>query len=145
MNTLICPISTERVNGKAVRLIGFEVALTTILYAFTGSVWFMAALLFDFIIRGFLDSRYSPLALVAKQLTTRLHLEPKMIDKAPKLFAARVGFIFSLTAVVLAFISPVASLVVALILMVFALLESLADFCVGCLVYTYVVLPLNKS
>ena len=64
------------------------------------------------------------------------------IDKAPKIFAARVGFLFALASALLFFISLSASLVVALTLMCFALLESVFNLCVGCLVYTFIVFPL---
>jgi hypothetical protein len=50
-----------------------------------------------------------------------------MTDKAPKVFAARVGFIIALTISVLAFVHPLSSIVVALVLMGFNMLaESVA-------------------
>jgi hypothetical protein len=61
---------------------------------------------------------------------------------SPRCRTARVGFLFVLATVVLYPVYPIASLVVGLTLMGFALLESLADICVGCLVYTYIVWPL---
>lgn len=144
MNSLICPISIEKINKSVVRTTGFLVVLTVLFYAVTGNVLFMAFLLADFIIRGFTQIRVSPYAFVAKRLSKLFGFKPVMIDKAPKLFASRVGFLFALTSVSLYFVSPISSLVVALVLMVFAALESLFDFCVGCVVYTYVVLPLNN-
>lgn len=145
MNTLICPISTEKVNKSVVRITGFLVATTVILYALTGNILFMVYLIADFTIRGFSSLKYSPYSWLASKLSHKLNLKVKPTDKAPKLFAARVGFIFSLTTVGLYFVSPVAALIVAFILMTCALLESLFDFCVGCVVYTYIVLPLNKD
>jgi len=144
MNTLVCPISIEKVNSNMVRIIGMAVALSVLLYSFTSNVWIMAALLTDFTIRGFGNSRYSPLRWLASKIASKLELKPKMIDKAPKLFAARVGFVFSLSTIILSFVSPIAALSVAFVLLGCALLESLANFCVGCAVYTYIVLPLNK-
>lgn len=145
MNTLVCPISTERVNKSVVRITGFLVASTVILYAVTGNILFMVYLIADFTIRGFSSLKYSPYSYLAQKISKVLNLQVKTTDKAPKLFAARVGLIFSLTTVGLYFLSPTAALVVAFILMTCALLESLFDFCVGCVVYTYVVLPLNKD
>ena len=49
--------------------------------------------------------------------------------------------LFVLAATVCHFFLPGAALAIILVLISFALLEALCDFCVGCLVYTYVVLP----
>lgn len=144
MNTLVCPISNERVNKSVVRITGFLVATTVLLYAITGNIFFMLYLLVDFTLRGFSALKFSPYSYAANKAAKLLNLSVKLTDKAPKLFAARVGFIFSLTTIGLSFISTPAALIVALILMTCALLESLFDFCVGCVVYTYIVLPLNK-
>jgi len=144
MNALICPISSEKVNKSVVRTTGFLVAFTVVLYAITGSVVFMLLLLADFTIRGFTTLKISPYAWTAKKLSQTLKLKAEFIDKAPKLFASRVGFVFALSAVILYFANPVVSLIIALTLMSFALLESVFDFCVGCVVYTYIVLPINN-
>lgn len=144
MNALICPISSEKVNKSVVRTIGFLVASTVVLYAVTGSILFMLLLLADFTIRAFTTLKTSPYTWIATKISQSLKLKSSYIDKAPKLFASRVGFLFSLSAVVVYFANPTISLVIALTLMSFALLESVFDFCVGCVVYTYIVLPLNN-
>lgn len=145
MNSLICPISIEKVNKNVVRTIGFLVALTVVLYALTGSIALLAVLLADFYIRAFTSMPYSPYSWLANRIVGIIAPKPISINKAPKLFASRVGFIFTLASVIFYFISPITSLIIALVLMSFALLESLFDFCVGCVVYTYIVLPLNKN
>jgi len=63
------------------------------------------------------------------------------MDKAPKIFAVRVGWIMALAVVGLFFVSPWAAAGVALTLMAFNLLDGLLDLCVGCYIYTYAVLP----
>ena len=144
MNTLICPISKDKVNRNVVRFTGFIVAMLVLLFAITANPLIILFTAVDFYIRAFTTLTISPVAWLAKKITKTFHLKGEMIDKAPKLFAARVGLIFSATSSLLFLISPVASITVALILMAFALLESLFNFCVGCVVYTYIVLPLNK-
>jgi hypothetical protein len=67
-----------------------------------------------------------------------------MKDQAPKMFAARLGLLFSAGAVLFFALSLPVSLVFGGILLVFATLDSVFDFCVGCLTYTYVVLPFYK-
>lgn len=145
MNSLICPISVEKINKNVVRINGALVVLSVLLYILIGSIWIMVFLLVDFIIRGFTSIKGSPYSFVAKKLNHMIGLKPIMIDKAPKLFASRVGAVFALTSVSLYLISPTSSMVVASVLMFFAFLEAVFDFCVGCVVYTYIVLPLNKK
>jgi hypothetical protein len=125
-----------------VRVVGFMMALMIAAYAFTNSIYFIALIAIDYFIRAFTPSKYSPFSWVAHQLVQSLNLTEVQIDKAPKIFAARVGFLFALTSTALFFISPLSSLVVALVLMTFALLESVLDVCVGCLVYSHIVHPL---
>ena len=102
----------------------------------------MIVIVLDYAVRAFTPLRYSPASWLAAQLVRLAKLPEISIDKAPKIFAARVGFLFALASALLFFVSPAASLVVALILMGFALLESLFNLCVGCLVYTFIVYPL---
>jgi len=68
-------------------------------------------------------------------------LTPVPMDKAPKVFAWRVGFLMAAaTAVVLPF-SIVASRYIALALAAFNILDGICNFCVGCIIYTYFILP----
>jgi hypothetical protein len=142
VKTLICPVSTLRVDHSVVRVTAFLVATLVALYAITGSIVIMALLAVDFYIRAFTAAAYSPASWVAIQIAQALGWTGTKIDKAPKIFAARVGFAFSVAAVLLYPISPVLSLVVSLVLMTFAILEAAFDFCAGCLVYARIVLPL---
>ncbi|WP_420627979.1 DUF4395 domain-containing protein [Candidatus Leptofilum sp.] len=142
MRTLICPISTQRISRHVVRLTGLMMATMIALYLLTGNIAFIMAIVVDYFIRAFTTLPYSPFSWVAMQITRQANWPPKQIDKAPKIFAARVGWLFAVGTAVLYFIAPPASLIVGATLMAFALLESVFDFCVGCVVYTYIVLPL---
>jgi hypothetical protein len=112
------------------------------LFALTGNPLFLGLCVVDYAIRAFTPLAYSPFSWLAERLAGALKLSDARIGKAPKIFAARVGLLFALTALVLSGTYPVAGLAVALTLMSFALLESLFDLCLGCLVYTYLVFPL---
>jgi hypothetical protein len=142
MKSLICPVSPLRVNENTARITGLVMATMIALYVVTGSIVFVIAIALDYAIRAFTRLKYSPASWLAAQLVRVTKLPEITIDKAPKIFAARVGFLFALASALLFFISPIASLVVALTLMSFALLESVFNLCVGCLVYTYLVFPL---
>lgn len=144
MNTLVCPVSKERVNSTAVRMTALLVTALSIIYLTTGYLLIPFLLMVDFAIRAFTSMTYSPLSFVAAKTARGLRLPVKTIDKAPKIFAARVGFLFCLTTVLFHTTLPLLSIVMMSILITCALLEAVLDFCVGCMVYTYVVLPLNK-
>ncbi|MDA3845634.1 MAG: DUF4395 domain-containing protein, partial [Vallitaleaceae bacterium] len=136
MNTLICPISSEKINRSVVRITGFLVAATIVIYALTGSITIILALLIDFFIRAFTSLKISPYSWLARKISQIFKLKVIRIDKAPKLFAARIGFLFATSVALLYYVSPISSLVVAFVLMSFALLESVFNICVGCIVYT---------
>jgi hypothetical protein len=145
MQSIICPISSERISRHVVRMTGFMMALMIALYLLTGNIAFIMAIVIDYFIRAFTALPYSPFSWLAQRIVRRAGWKPNQIDKAPKIFAARVGWLFAAATAVLYFIAPPASMIVGAALMSFALLESVKDLCVGCLVYTVVVLPLMKG
>ena len=142
MKTLICPFSLEKINRQVVRLTGLMMAGMIALYLVTGNIALIFAIVIDYFIRAFTNLPYSPFSWAAAQIARSLDLPSRPINKAPKIFAARVGGLFALATAALYFVYPPASLIVGATLMGFALLESVFDFCVGCVVYTYIVLPL---
>lgn len=142
MNTLVCPVSTERISTNVVRLTGLFVVLGVAAFALTGIHWILMIPALDLALRGFGNPRYSPFGRLAARIVAWTGSPGPLMDRAPKMFAARVGFLFAAAAFGLAFFSPTAALGVALTLGTFAALECVFNFCVGCVVYTYVVLPL---
>lgn len=139
-----CPISGHQRDGNAVRVVaGFSllVALVAIATAYlAGAVpaaVIVGLLAIDFSIRAFLKPRFSPLAALARGLVSALDLPKKMVDSAPKIFAARIGVVFTVTSTILyAGGLLTAGTVVLVILAVCAFLESVFEFCLGCQVYS---------
>ena len=142
-NQLICPVSTERVDENQVRITALGVVITMGAFFLTGSPVFPALLAVDFYIRAFTRMRYSPLGWLGYLLVKTIGLQPVLIDKAPKVFAARVGFLltFITTAAALSGLQVLA-VVTGATLVGFAFLECGLNFCAGCWIYTYVVYPL---
>jgi len=140
--SLLCPISPLRVGEATVRLTGLLSAAVIGLYALTGAGAILLALAFDLGVRASARWRHSPLSWLAARLVRALRLPDRPIDKAPKLFAARVGLLLALAGGILTLVHPPSALVIALALMGFALLEAVLNICVGCLVYRYMMLPL---
>ena len=145
MKHLICPISEEKINEQVTRIN----ALLTILLIVAGFVFqsliFFVFLLADFYIRAFTQLKYSPISFLSAQLANALNLNKKPIAKAQKIFAARLGFIMTLAiSVLLYFNLTTAAFVVGGILVFFAMLEFALAICVGCIIYTYVVMPFYR-
>ncbi len=146
MKNILCPVSNERINEKITRanaLIGTVLLVTGFLL---NSVSFFVFLLADFYIRAFTNAKYSPISYLSHRMVDALNLNKKDIDKAPKIFAARIGFFMTLTVTLLfLFNFQTAALIVGGILIFFATLEFALAICMGCIIYTYLVLPFYKK
>ena len=145
MNNLVCPISDQRVNEQVTRFNALLAVVILILAFVLNSVFIFAFLMSDFFIRAFTELKFSPISFASHSLSNALSFPVKMIDKAPKVFAARLGFLMTTTIAVL-FITDqeMASMVVAGMLIFFASLEFVFAICVGCMIYTYLILPFYK-
>ncbi|QPH40987.1 DUF4395 domain-containing protein [Pedobacter endophyticus] len=136
---LSCPVSAERINENAVRIIALMVALIAIACILFSNYWAMLFLIFDFAMRAFNSGKYSFLKFIALKVTKALNLKPKMTDMAPKKFAAIMGFAFCILIIATSTFSFfTAAFILTSVLIVFALLESLFGVCVGCYVYTFI-------
>lgn len=144
-----CPISGEKRDNTTVRFVaGFViiVAVSALIVALLGSTQtasiITGILAIDFIIRAFIKPKFSPLATLARGTVSVLKLPKKMVDNAPKVFAARIGVIFSVvTTVLFAAKLLYAGIVVLAVLLLCAALESFFSVCLGCWMYS--LLPKN--
>jgi hypothetical protein len=143
LSQLICPVSPERVDENRVRATALGVVLLLGAYFVSGAMLIPALLMLDFFIRAFTRLKFSPLSYLGQLFVTMMGTQEVLIPKAPKVFAARIGFLFiSLTLLgallnwsLLVFISGST-------LILFAFLECGLNFCMGCWVYTLLVYPL---
>ena len=110
--------------------------------------WFIfpGIMMVDFYIRAFTRLKYSPVSYLAQLFVKGIGTEPIWIDKAPKMFAARVGFLLtSLTLGASILGLPLMAMITGATLVCFSFLECGLNFCAGCWVYTYVVFPLVRK
>ena len=142
--SLVCPVSFERARRDVVRLTAFFVALLAAAYLVTRASWIPVVLLLDFLARGSGQRAWSPLGRTAQWLATRSRRPTVLIDLAPKQFAARVGAVLTSGMVVTHWVWPLVAVGLAGVLCVFALLESVGNVCVGCLLYTHLMVPLVR-
>ena len=95
-------------------------------------------LLIDFSLRGFLNGKGSLLKLTAQKIVKHFSLKPKTINAAPKEFAAKIGFAFTL----LILFSQVANynslaFIFGGVMISCTLLESIFSVCLGCYFYSF--------
>ena len=113
-----------------------------VVFLTTETFIFITIVAIDYDIQATFSSRYSPMKLVATYIAEIISMPVKMVDAAPRLFTSGVGFLFAFASLLLFEQNLFASLVIAKILLVFALLDSVFNYCVGCLSYHYIVFPL---
>jgi hypothetical protein len=146
MKNIVCPVSDEKIPENLPRVIAFFVTLLFGLYLITGFLAIPILLAFDFFARGFNYISLSPLCHVSKFLLQLTGRPQKLIDKAPKLFAARLGFIFSLLISIFAGLNlryiPES---LSLVMIAFSFLEWAVNTCVGCILFTWLVLPFSRT
>jgi len=139
-----CPISGEKRDNNTVRFVAgfvFTIAVAALFVAFFVSAQTAAVitgiLAVDFIIRAFIKPKYSPLATLARGVVSGLNLPKQMVDNAPKIFAARIGVLFSVvTTLLYAGNFLYGGTVVLVILIICAALEAFLSFCLGCWMYS---------
>jgi hypothetical protein len=149
MQTLIdisCPVSTARINENVARAAAFYVIAVATAGILLNSYIIIFLLAADFALRAFTNGNASPVKFLSKQTVKLLNIQARLTDAAPKKFAAGMGFVFcaAIASLLLAGLFTAAA-VVAGVLFFCALLEGAAGICLGCIVYTLMVLPLTKK
>ncbi|MCX6214128.1 DUF4395 domain-containing protein [Spirosoma sp.] len=131
-----CPVDGVQVNENKVRVVAFLVLLIGIAYLFTGYWPLPVVLLIDFGLRAFDFGKLSPLGRLGEGIVQVSQLPFRPTDQAPKRFAAGVGFAFAILILALYFLE-ISPGIPTSVLVMFAGLESLAGFCAGCYVYSF--------
>ena len=140
---IICPISSVKLNENNVRFTAFLVFLIIVFFLIKMNIILPMILVIDFYIRAFTKMKYSLLSKIGSKIITR---NPILIDKAPKVFAARVGLVLT-SLIIIFYLAGMTNVVIiiGLILVLFSFLEFALNFCAGCWVYTYFIYPLVRK
>ena len=146
-DNIICPVSNERVNSRVSRLTVFLQVIALTYYILTLNEITLYLVTIDCGMRAIGKNNYSLLCILASFIIKLFGSNSKMTGKAPKVFASRLGFICGLTgSIFIAFQMPIQSIAVIGMWTFLAILDSVFNFCVGCLIYNYIVFPFyNKS
>jgi hypothetical protein len=139
-STLICPISNENIDKSAARIGAILTGLFLVAYAVTGAWQILLVVFADYVLRV-LTPYQPPISLLARGIARTAGVAPRTMNKGPKIFAWRVGFLMAVAATAFLPVDPAASIVVAVALAGFNFLDGVGNLCVGCVIYTYVVLP----
>jgi len=125
------------VNEVSARLVAGGVVVMSALTIAFGWHWAVYVIAYGFVARVLTGPSLSPLGqLVTRVLTPRLGLQPKYVAGPPKRFAQGVGAVFTVTAAVLTALGHWSAAEVLLgVIVVFATLESVFAFCMGCKVF----------
>ena len=132
----MCPISFKQVNERAVQINAALAVLSIIFFLFTPYKWIILILAIDFFIRGFLNLSYSFYSAISKTILRIFKIKPLMVNAGPKIFAAKIGFVFCcMIAVFYLFNFQRISLVIGSVFVFFAALEAIFRFCIACRIY----------
>lgn len=140
MSNLICPVSSETIDKRAARIGAALTALLLVVYVVTGAWPLLVFVVADYVVRVLTPYR-SPLGLVGTAVVRVAGVAPKPMNKGPKIFAWRLGLVMAAASLALVPVSPTASAAVAAVLAALSMLDGVGNLCVGCVIYTYLVLP----
>ncbi len=133
-----CPISFEQINERVARVNGALTVLSMIVFLATPFKVIALILGADLFIRGFLKPSYSFYSLLSKKILQLINIQPVMTNAGPKIFAAKIGFIFCFIIFLLhLFGMPTMCFIFGAMLLFFAFLEAAMGFCVACQMYPY--------
>ncbi|MBF6598557.1 MAG: DUF4395 domain-containing protein [Fermentimonas sp.] len=137
-------IPRNQLNENNIRIVALLVVIVTLITLAYSWIFLAVILAIDFALRSFTRVP-SPLAFIAKSASRYLKLKPKHIFAPPKKFAAALGFIFSILIALFLYLNLlIPAYITGLILVLCATLESVFNICLGCYVYNWIVVPLNR-
>lgn len=129
------------VNEKAARIVAAGVAVLAVVVLATGWHWLVAVMALGFLARVLTGPRLSPLGQLATRVIAPRLGEPTLVAGPPKRFAQGVGLLFTVSASVLSlgFDQRTIAAGLVVVLLAFALLESVVGFCAGCWVFGHLI------
>jgi hypothetical protein len=142
----LCPVSNKKVNERVARINGIFTTFLLIAAVSFHSVFPVVFLAIDFFLRASQYSGYSLIAITSKNIVRYLGLNENIINAGPKIFAARIGFIFSVLIIISFLLNSVLLItILSSTLLLFSALEGFFGYCVACEIYPYVYHLLYKG
>lgn len=91
----ICPISDKKINERVARINAAFTVFFKILFGFTGSVFIILFLAFDFLLGATSYAKFSVVGISSKNIVRYLPFDIHLINAGPKIFATRIGLVLS--------------------------------------------------
>jgi hypothetical protein len=133
-----CPIDRVAVNEQKIRLVAFFVFLLVLFNLMFPNIFLSLFLIIDFYCRTFLEGKFSLLSKLASQIEEYKWIGTKQVDRAPKRFAAMIGFGMSLLLTIAVFFNLTILIhIISYVFIGFAFLEFAFGFCAGCYLYHF--------
>ncbi len=130
-------VASSRIDRRVARLNALWVTLASGAFLILGWWWILLFLFLDFLLRGFLRGRMSPFAALSRRVVASFQSPPQLQWAASKIFAAKLGCVFSLVAFLVSMAgADTASRILAGCLLLLASLEAFAGYCVGCQIHS---------
>ena len=128
------------VNEKAARVVAGLVVVTALTALVLQAGWLLWLLALGFLLRVLSGPRFSPFGLLATKVVAPRLGRPKLVAGPPKRFAQGLGLAFSLAAAIcVALGATTVGWVLVGLLVVAAVLESVFAFCLGCVIFGYLI------
>jgi len=143
---IVCPISIEKIDSNVSRLTVFLNVLFMALFLLSQIPYFIIVVCIDYFIRAFMKVEYSPMRIIALTISNTFGLRNKPINLAQKIFASRLGFLCALAATILFYAgATTGAFVITGMLLVLSFMDSVLNYCVGCIIYNVFVYPFYKN
>ena len=127
------------IDQNRARINAYSTSILLIATLLTSSIAGAGFLSLDFALRAFGFSKLSPLANLSKFIAKALNLPPKQTNAGPKVFAAQLGFLFSVIVLIGYMASlPLLSLSIGGAFLLCSSAEALFSFCVACKIYPFI-------
>ena len=137
-NNAFCPISFKKTDENIARLNGLFTVLLLVVFVLTNNFIPVLFLLIDFQLRGMEKPQYSPFVIFSKFVLKTFKVKAQPINAGPKIFAARIGVLFSAMILIASLAQlQVVALVFTAIFGICAFLEAAFSFCVACKIYPF--------
>ena len=134
-----CPISGVKVDENAVRINSFLVVVGAMAALFFESGILVAVFFADFLVKC-ANPTIAPLSVLSGFLARSFRANKKLVDYAPKRFAASIGALLFAAALIALFLGQSSIFGAILLIVVFcAFLEGAFAYCVGCKVYAILI------
>ncbi|MDF1879782.1 DUF4395 domain-containing protein [Sulfurimonas sp. MAG313] len=131
-----CPIAFRQIDGTIVRINALSLSLILIAYLLSNQIIFIYVLGFDLMIRLFLNKGLSPINQISRLIKVIISAKTHNTDAGAKRLAAyfALGFAWSIIGLHSFGLFNEAK-VLSSVFILFASLEWIFNFCVGCKIY----------